>query len=244
MALALSATSHATEREPLAPAAPAVTRKPDVRRARAARADLEARLRFLEARICVQRSHAELWWGSWVSFYAAGALVQGTRAMLADAPADRADSWISAAKATAAALRYVLDPYGGVRGLEPPAAGVGEASRRVRLAHAERVLAHNAERTEQARAWYAHAINIVVNVAGGVIVAAGFDEPAKGFLSAGIGVAVGEVAILTSPWEADDDLADYRQRFGGRPPADSRRVERSRWRLQLAEAGGMLVGTF
>ncbi len=178
--------------------------------------DIEARLAFLEARIEAQRTHAELWWKGWLAFYAMGAVVQGVRASWAEDPAERADLWISSIKAAGGTIRYVVDPYGGIRGLEPSPAGWQEAPS-ARLLRAERILEHNAERTNAFGPWFAHLINLTVNGAGAVIVGAGFDDWKQGTISAAIGFGVGELAIFTAPWEADSDLAEYRTTFTLQP---------------------------
>jgi hypothetical protein len=171
--------------------------------------EVEARLAFLEPRIAAQRRHAELWWKGWLTFYSVGAVVQGVRASWETEPAERADLWISCIKATGGAIRYMVDPYGGIRGLDPEPVGVWGESKAARLARAEDILQHNAETTNAFGPWYAHVINLGVNGTGAVIVGAGFDDWEQGLISAAIGFGVGEVAILTGPWEADDDLREY-----------------------------------
>ncbi len=168
----------------------------------------DGRLAFVEERVEVQRTHAEIWWGSWLMFYTSGAIVQSVRAANADTAVDRADLWVSAVKAGGGVVRLLVQPYGGIEGLDEAPAEPG-----ARLAHAEAVLAHNADRTTPFGPWYAHLLNLGVNGAGAVIVGAGYDGWRDGLISAGIGFAVGEAMILTGPWEADDDLEAYRDLF-------------------------------
>jgi hypothetical protein len=208
---------------------------------------LDARLSFLEDRIGKQRKHAEIWWGSWLTFYTMGAIVQSARALDAKEPAERADLWISTAKATFGVVSYMAQPFRGIEGFEPvPTTHMGRARKEERVRQGERVLVHNADKTHKFGPWYAHVINIGINGLGGAIVAIGFDDPRTGLISAGIGAAVGEVAIFTAPWEADDDLEEYKTRFGrsgdvalARPTTPT--VE---WKVRPTANGALLVGNF
>ena len=175
------------------------------------------RLHFLESRIEAQRAHAALWWKGWLSFYTAGMLVQGVRAATATEAADRADLWISFAKATGGVIRLAVDPYQGIQGVDPGPRQSRYLDATLRLKRAEQILASNAERTTAFGPWYAHVINFGVNGLGGVIVGAGFDAWQQGMISAAIGFGFGELMLLTAPWEADGDLEDYERRFERRP---------------------------
>ena len=179
--------------------------------------EVSLRLEVAERLLERQRSYASLWWRGWLSFYSVGLVVQGTRATFEDDTAVRADLVISAVKATGGIIRYVAQPYLGIEGPEaigPLPAGT-LAERRMRLARAEAILRENARVTDARRVWWAHLVNIGINVAGGLIVAFAFDDPQTGFTSAGIGAAVGEISLLTQPWQADDDWEDYRSYFSG-----------------------------
>lgn len=175
--------------------------------------DIEARLAFLEARIATQRKHAELWWKGWLAFYSVGAVVQGVRAAWAVTPPERADLWISFIKATGGTIRYLVDPYVRIRGLDPVPNGAWGESRAARLERAENIARRNAEETNAFGPWFAHLINLGVNGTGAVIVGAGFDDWSRGLISAAIGFGVGEVALFTAPWEADCDWAEYQTKF-------------------------------
>jgi hypothetical protein len=56
---------------------------------------------------------------------------------------------------------------------------------------------------------------VLLNGAGGAIVAEGFDED-DGWVSAGIGVAVGEAMLWSHPWKGRSDLEEYEARFASR----------------------------
>lgn len=181
---------------------------------------VEARLAFLEASIARQRTHATIWWTSFVATYGLGLVVQSARAAETDDPAARADFTISSIKAVGGLVRLLSSPMGGIESFEPSALGrTSDPGARVRmLREGERVLRHNAERTEALHVWYAHAINVGVNLAGALVLAIGFDDTSRAAVSGLTGIAVGELQILTAPWEADDDLLAYDRL--GRPSLD------------------------
>jgi hypothetical protein len=200
----------------------------DARDVIAAGEEIDLRLAFLEERIATQRAHAELYWKGWLTFYAFGTVWQGIQASQATTAADRADAWIGFAKALGATTRFVFDPYSGIRGLDPRPSG-WSASPESDLARAEDILEANADTTHPFGPWYAHLINFGINGAHTVIVGAGFDDWQQGLISGLIGVGVGELVILTGPWEADSDLEEYRD--GG-------------WRVSAMGAGAAVGGSF
>jgi hypothetical protein len=202
---------------------------------------LQARADFLEQRLTTQRGHADAWWWGWSLFYGMGAVVQGVRATDADNDADKADRIIGSVQSSAALIRLLAQPHAGIE-------GAPEAPRRPRtqeeledyVQKGERALAANAEATNAFGPWYAHLINLAVNGAAGLFIGLRYNAWDKAALSTGIGLAIGEVNILTAPWEADDDLEEYQQRFGARPGMPTAAAGPS---LMLAPApGGLGIG--
>lgn len=202
-------------------------------------ADIDQRLAFLEDRISTQHLHAKLWWGGWLSFYGIGTVVQTTRAIMEDDRSVQADLIVSVVKSTGGMIRYLVDPMKGIQGLDDFA---GE-TKQARLARAERILEENAENTTPFGPWYAHLVNVLINGAGAVVVGVGFDDWRTGLISAGIGVAVGEVQLFTQPWEADDDLEEYQTRFGERKQV-ARRPPDVRWSIAPSTGGAALKAAF
>jgi hypothetical protein len=205
-----------------------------------ARADeLDEQLEFLERRTKRQLLHAEVWWGGWLGVYVTGAVVQGGRAAAATETAEQADLWISAIKSGAGAMRLMADPRTGIRGMSPrPPGRLTRAQKVRRIRHGESVLLNNAEETQAFGLWYVHVINFSVNLLGGIIIAVGFDDTQRGVQSAAIGTLIGEAAILTGPWEADRDLAEYQRRFGRRIAETNE--PSLRLRVQPTTGGAML----
>lgn len=225
------------------------------------RDELRERSAFLEDRIATQYEHAGWWWGGWLGFYTMGGIVQGWRAMAATETNDQGALGVSAVKALFGITRLSLVPHGGYRSFDALEAGrLRLPDLRAQVREGEEVLVHNARTAAKSKAWYAHAGNVGINLLGAVIVATAFDDPQQGFIDAGIGVAVGEVHILTGPWEPDDDLEEYEERFATTPREHDDEVDdearldtrRRRWRrdqpvqLTVAPYGGgvMVLGRF
>ena len=199
-----------------------------------------ARLAFIEGRLEARRGYANVWWLGWTAVYGAGVAVEGVRAGLENERGRRADFIVGAVKAAIGTSRLLSFPPTARAGGAPLHAR--EAGSRAqcleRLAAAEARLRQAARESHRRWAWQPHAINVGLNMAGALVVAEGFDE-SRGWTSAGIGIAVGEAMILSHPWSADDDLADYEARFGDRPPR-----ERARWRLEPWGPGVRLALAF
>lgn len=179
--------------------------------------ELDDRLTFLEDRIATQHAHAEIWWSGFYGLYSAGVIAQTARAFDADTRADRADLIISVVKSVGGVARFLATPNGNIEPFPVPDRALTLDEKRTLVAQGEHVLRDNAAATEMHLVWYAHVLNTAINAAGAFIVAFGFDDPVLGTTSGLIGTAVGELSFFTAPWEADNDLVEYQQRFQGAP---------------------------
>jgi hypothetical protein len=198
-----------------------------------------ARLRFLEDRLDARRTYADWWWKGWTGFYGIGTVVETVQAATEDDRGKRADYAVSAGKAAFGTVRLALFPPTARVGADPmrDVALDGPGACRDRLAVGERLLRESAHESESRWSWKRHAANVGINVAGGLIVAEGFDE-SDGWISAGVGIAIGEVMTFSHPWQADDDLAEYERRFsGGSEPRVS-------WQVLPWQHGARLVLAF
>jgi hypothetical protein len=178
------------------------------------------RIRFIEERLEQRRPYATWWWRGWTSAYGVGTVLQGVRAGVEDSEGKQADLAVSAGKALIGTVRQLFDRPPARLGAEPMrvVATTDEASCRERLLVGEDLLRRSAVDTETRWDWKRHLGNLLLNAAGAAIVAYGFDDETRGWRSAGIGIAVGEVMILSRPWHGDDDLAEYERRFPGTHP--------------------------
>jgi hypothetical protein len=90
---------------------------------------------------------------------------------------------------------------------------VTRADRLRRLSVAEETLRRNAEASDRRYWWLSHVMNVGINAAGAAIVHAGWDAPTRAWRSAGIGIAVGELMLLSHPWWYRSDYDEYERRF-------------------------------
>jgi hypothetical protein len=193
--------------------------------------DAGQRLRFIEERLDGKRTYANRWWMTWNGVFVGGILYGGARAALEDDGGERADQVVSAVKAGIGLGQNLWDPppaKNGARELHAMPAD-SPAACEARLARAEELLRRNAEDSRSERfGWKPHAGNVALNLAGGLIVTQGFDEP-SGWVSAALGVVVGEVRIWTYPWHAPGALGEYERRFPAsgvpQPPETSLHLE-------------------
>ena len=174
------------------------------------------RLSFIETRLEERRPYAKYWWMGWTGFYGLGAVVQSARAPFEGDDSKQADLVVSAVKASFGVTRLLLWPPTAKAGTDAMrvVAPNDETACRERLRIGEELLRKNAHESESRWDWKRHAANVGINVAGALIVAEGWDDPWRGWRSAGIGIAVGEAFTFSHPWKADDDLAEYDAKFG------------------------------
>jgi len=183
-------------------------------------ADDAARVRFLEDRLDSRRTYADYWWKGWMGAYGLGTIIESVQASRHDNEGRKADYAVSAAKAMFGTVRVAFSPPTAREGADPMRAiePVDAPTCRQRVEVGEELLRKNAKESESRWDWKRHAANVAINVAGGIIVSQAFDED-RGWTSAGVGIAVGEVMTFSHPWRGEDDLAEYEQKFGGSAPA-------------------------
>ncbi len=185
-------------------------------------AEVGARLAFLEARLDAGQPYAQFWWRGWLTFYSMAAVVQGVRGALADqSRAERADMLVGAAKSLAGAIDHALHRVDLRHGRAPFAAyaATTPAERAARLEAAEAHWQRLVAQAEDRSFWLRHVLNVAANVGGALVVHLAYDDPKTAWLSAGLGIAVGEAHIWSEPWRAPADWRAYRAQFPGAPGA-------------------------
>ena len=184
------------------------------------------RLTFIEQRLEERQPYAKYWWMGWTGFYGLGVIVQSTQAATEDDDSRQADLVVSAVKATFGVTRLLVWPPTAKEGADPMfvVEPVDESACRERLRIGEELMRQNARESLQRWDWKRHVANVAINAAGAIIVAEGWDDPSRGWRSAGIGIAVGEVFTFSQPWKADEDLAEYESRFGTNPDLGPRKI--------------------
>jgi len=169
------------------------------------------RLAFLEERLEATKLHAQIWWYGWLGVYAAGAIVQGARLAFVDRDdpekaAKRADFTVSLVKATGGVLNMLFLPLNAMKGADPMRSATTDAEK---LAAGEAALAANAAESERSLWWLRHTLVVAVNVIGGLIIWLGYDDLQRAAINAGVGIAVGELAIWTQPWQPRESYREY-----------------------------------
>jgi len=182
--------------------------------------EVSQRLAYLEQHLDAGRDYAWWWWHGWTAFYSVGVVVEAARAGTADNDAQQADDIIGAVKAAGGVAQLLLRPLAAKDGADAVRAlpDTSPADRRRRLAVGEALLRTNAEAANRRYSWVRHVLIVVVNAAGAIIVWQGFDDPSRGWRSAGIGIAVGELSVWSQPWWPAQDWEDYQRRFDGTRP--------------------------
>jgi hypothetical protein len=173
------------------------------------------RLVFLEGRLEENAPYARWWWRGWAGVYVTGIGLEGTRALLEDDQAKRANSLATVAKSTIGLGRALFsypEAALGVRELEDPP--IEDATTcRDRLELAEGRLRKAAEEAHDERwSWIPHAVNFGLNAGAAVFVAETYDHD-EAYWSGALGLAVGEVRTWSYPWQAEDDWEQYESRF-------------------------------
>jgi hypothetical protein len=162
----------------------------------------------------------------WTGFYGLGTVVQSVRAGTQGDESKQADLAVSAVKALIGTTRLAFWPPNARRGAEPMhAVAVSDESQcRERLRIGEELMRKNARESNWRWSWLPLTINVGLNVAGGIIIHEGWDDPSRAWRSAGIGIAVGEAMIFSHPWKAGNDLAEYDSKFGTSPDLSPKKI--------------------
>ena len=84
------------------------------------------------------------------------------------------------------------------------------------IAEGERLLSQGAEHELSSTAWYLHVGNVLLNVGFGLVLGLGYNRWTSGLINTGIGAAVGEATLLTSPTHLVSGWDRYRR--GDAPP--------------------------
>lgn len=180
-------------------------------------ADTAERIMFIERRLENGQPYARRWWVFWTLFYGTGVIYSFVKGGMKDDDGNRANSFVSGTKAIFGTGRLMLSSHTAKLGADPmyelqvdSAAGCEEV-----LTVGEDLLRQNAKASRSRYSWKRHLANVGINAAGALIVAEGYGERSKGWTSAAVGIAVGEVFTWTKPWNGTSDLEDYEREFNG-----------------------------
>lgn len=179
-------------------------------------AEIEQRTRFIEERLDEGQLHSQVWQYGFTAGYGLGVVI-GVAGLAGYSNNDqRVTSGVTAGKAVIGVGRLLWSPHPGRHGGEPirEVQGNTREDKLRRLAVAENLLDENAARARSRWAWQRHAANVGINLVGFGF-EYGFAEEGSALINLGIGITVGTIMAFSMPWRAEDDLADYQQKFEG-----------------------------
>jgi hypothetical protein len=180
--------------------------------------ELDRRIAWLESTLDDGAGYSKFWQYGWTSGYSMGVVLGTTQAATADHQSKRVSGIVMASKAVIGTGRLLWSPHPGRLGAQPmrDIEGNDHAAKMAKVAAGEAQLNAIAERAEKRHRWERHAGNVGLNMIGGGIIA-GFGHTKEALISTGVGIAVGELMIWTSPKRGEADLAAYQQSFAGSP---------------------------
>ena len=183
--------------------------------------DTEARLEFLETRLDAGQRNEKWWWNSWMTIFVIGALFKTTEGALENDGSNAAAAYIAAGKSVLGVANLTLRPHVGRRGAEPMRAipKTSQANCAERLALAERTMGLAAKASSERWNWKTHASSLALNLAAGLAVAEGWNDPGSGWRDFGVSTVSSEIHIWTHPTMAADSWSEYRAEFSGIPVA-------------------------
>lgn len=192
----------------------AAQRCPAMEGADAALADIDARERaaFLSSRAHEGYAHAATWTNVYsLSYLGIAAAQLGVLALSSD-EGRRVSMAIGAASSLIGVASLFVLPLSILTHLDPieEAALAAERGDCAALAELERLVADGASSEEFGRSWLVHVGSILFNLGVGLLLGLGYDEWVSGAISAGSGIAIGELQILTQPTTLSDAMAHYR----------------------------------
>lgn len=174
--------------------------------------DPSRRLAFIQSHLHEDARAARIWTGAWGAGYSVLTLGQ-----LALTPAvsagDQKDLYVGAISSVGGVALLLAVPLTVMEDsptLDALAARQpGQVDCAV-LAEAERLLIQSARSEEEGRNWVMQGLNVVYNVATGLVLGLFFDRWPSAAITAASGWLIGEVMILTQPTGAQDALRLYR----------------------------------
>lgn len=184
-------------------------------------ADTEARLEFLESHLDAGQRNEKRWWNGWMTIFVIGALFKTTEGALESDGSNAAAAYIAAGKSVLGVADLTLRPHVGRRGAEPmrAIAKTSPANCAERLALAEKTMELAANASSERWNWKTHASSFALNLAAGLAVTEGWNDPGSGWRDFGVSTVASEIHIWTHPTMAADSWPAYRAEFSGVPVA-------------------------
>lgn len=169
-----------------------------------------ARLKFLSAELLGESRRMHTWTTAWGLTYGALTIAQIAPVPLI-IPQDQIEWWIGAATSAFGLAVIALEPIE-VQPLEPG----GDVC--ALIVEGERRMERGAVQEGNLRQWYAHALNVALNLGLGLILGLGYDHWVAAAVNFAVGVAAGELTIFTAPNRLRSAWAEYQRGELGEQP--------------------------
>jgi hypothetical protein len=176
-------------------------------------AEIDQRVAFISERLDAGQLHAAAWEYGWLTLNGGGGIAAATLAGTTHHRHKRVYYIIKAVKGAVGTTYLLADPLAGVHGADPIRALPAQTHEEKveQLARAEALLWKAAQRAKQRTNWVFHVGNLIFNGIGGAVMLA-LHEPEQAALSGGLDAAIGELQLLSAPWEPVEDWDSY-ERF-------------------------------
>jgi hypothetical protein len=183
--------------------------------------DVELRLAYLDSEIDLEVERLHTWSFSWGSLYAAAGAVQLGAIGFTTDPGLHTTLAVGTISAAVGALSLFILPQRIIGPLRHVRTRWAEPDRCRLLADTERVFAEAARNERLGTSWVGHAGTVLINLGLLLILGLGYHRWTDGAISAGIGLAVGELNLWTQPTHLKGALERYHRLGSSAPPGAS-----------------------
>ena len=153
----------------------------------------------IEDALRAAESEARVWHYGWTIFFGVGLVTRVSLALALENDRIRTTQWVGAVPVASGLLFQALQP--------PPALGLDEDLRTATTPEARLALLRvYAEAEQDRRGWLQHVLGVAVNIGAATYLLLANDDLLAAALQVGIGTAVSEVRIWTSPTAATEAL--------------------------------------
>jgi hypothetical protein len=213
-------------------------------------AEMRGRISEIQTAMNGGEGSMRLWWWGWLGIYGAFTAGSFTIAALADGDTERITYNVSGVQSALGVVGMLISPqaagYGPARIRRLPEGNTGEL--RAKITESERLMDQAAEDEIMGRSWITHALAILVNGGGALVIWKGYGDrieddggnPGKeAILNFVLGTIVSEIQIFTQPTRAIADRDSYRRRHGLQPRSECTGEVRF---FAMPSGRGMLMG--
>ncbi len=186
--------------------------------------DAETRLRWLDRRLALDARNARIWSGLWGTAYGGVSVVEASLVATTNDTGKRAEYVVGAVASFIGFAAIVIMPPSIERDQswwrKHEARAAPGTDPCALLNTAELVLTRAAASEEFGRGPLVHLGNFIINIAAGLVLGLGYDRWAPFAYQSIVGIAVGEVQVITQPIGSINALQEYKAgQLGAEPRA-------------------------